>query len=710
MTGESQVRVCLIEYDEDDYILTRDLLAGIPNARFDLRWVSTAASGVKEILAGDADVFLLDYRLGSETGLELLEIAVRHGCRAPVIMLTGQDDGGVDLEALKGGAADYLKKSELTSQLLERSIRYSMERCRALEALRESEERYALSARGANDGLWVWDLKSDDIYFSARWKSMLGFEEPEIGSNPDEWLSRVHADDIDRLRSAIRIHRQGQSPHFESECRVRNKAGDYRWMLSRGLAVRDASGAAFRIAGSQTDITERKKAEEQLLHDAMHDGLTGLPNRTLFMDRLERAMWHGRRRHDYLYAVLFIDLDRFKVINDSLGHGVGDAVLMEASRRLQRCLRPNDTVARLGGDEFVVLLDDIDHMNDGARVAERVQSELRHAFVLGDQEMFTSASIGIALSTTGYERPQEMIRDAETAMYRAKTLGKARHEVFDKAMHARALTQLQLETDLRRAIERQELRVHYQPIVAMHGHRIVGFEALARWQRGDQLVQPGEFIATAEDTGLILPIGQWVLNEACRQLKAWQKKFNYPLYVSVNLSARQFLQPMLVQQVKDAIDAAGVKPEELTLEITESVVMQDPESAVLLLEELRELGVKLSIDDFGTGYSSLSTLHQFPFHVLKIDRSFVSGKGAESQKAGILRTIATLAGLLGLEVVVEGVETDDQLMRVQTLQCGFAQGFLFSKPLDVRQVNDMLTLRPMIQLPERKRAHVANGH
>ena len=709
MTGEGVVRVCLIEDDEDDYVLTRDLLAEIPNAHFDLRWVSSAASGVKEILAGDADVFLLDYRLGSETGLELLEIAVRHGCRAPVIMLTGQEDSGVDLEALKGGAADYLKKSELTAQLLERSIRYALERCRALEALRESEERYALSARGANDGLWVWDLKSDDIYFSDRWKSMLGFEEGEIGSNPDEWFSRVHVDDIDRLRSAIRLHRQGLSPHFESEHRMRNKDGDYRWMLSRGLAVRDVSGAAFRIAGSQTDITERKKAEEQLLHDAMHDGLTGLPNRTLFMDRLERAIWHGKRRHDYLFAILFIDLDRFKVINDSLGHVVGDSVLIDVSRRLQRCLRPNDTVARLGGDEFAVLLDDIDHVNDGARVAERVQSELRSAFVLGDQEMFTSASMGIALSTTGYERPQEMLRDAETAMYRAKTLGKARHEVFDKAMHAKAVAQLQMETDLRRAIERQELRVHYQPIVAMHGHRIVGFEALARWQRGDRLIQPSEFIGTAEDTGLILPIGQWVLNEACRQLKAWQKQFSYPLYVSVNLSARQFLQPMLVEQVKDAIDAAGVKPEDLTLEITESVVMQDPEEAVRLLKDLRELGVKLSIDDFGTGYSSLSTLHQFPFHVLKIDRSFVSGPGAESQKAGILRTIATLAGLLGLEVVVEGVETDDQLLRVQALQCGFAQGFLFSRPLDVRQVNEMLMAKPMIQLPERVRPHVA-GH
>jgi diguanylate cyclase (GGDEF)-like protein/PAS domain S-box-containing protein len=708
MTGEGRVRVCLIVDDEGDYVLTRDLLAGIPNGRFDLRWVSSAASGATEILTGQADVFLLDYRLGHEAGLELLEIAVRNGCRAPVIMLTGQEDGGVDLEALQSGAADYLKKSELTSRMLERSIRYSMERCRALEALRESEERYALSARGANDGLWVWNLKSDDLHFSDRWKSMLGYEEAEIGSSPDEWFSRVHADDIDRLRSAIRLHRQGLSPHFESEHRMRNKDGDYRWILSRGLAVRDAAGTAFRIAGSQTDITERKRAEEQLLHDAMHDSLTGLPNRTLFMDRLERAMWHGKRRHDYLFAVLFIDLDRFKVINDSLGYVVGDAVLVDASRRLQRCLRPNDTVARLGGDEFAVLLDDIDHVNDAARVAERVQSELRQAFVLGDQEMFSSASMGIALSTTGYDRPLEMLRDAETAMYRAKTLGKARHEVFDKAMHARAVAQLQMETDLRRAIDRQELRVHYQPIVAMRGHKIVGFEALVRWQRGDQLIQPGEFIATAEDTGLILPIGQWVLNEACRQLKAWQKEFAYPLYVSVNLSARQFLQPLLVQQVKDAIDAAGVRPEDLTLEVTESVVMQDPDSAVRLLEDLRELGVKLSIDDFGTGYSSLSTLHQFPFHILKIDRSFVSGSGVESQKAGILRTIAALAGLLGLEVVVEGVETDDQLLRVEDLQCGFAQGFLFSKPLEVEKVNDILNMRPMIQLPERIRGQVSH--
>jgi diguanylate cyclase (GGDEF)-like protein/PAS domain S-box-containing protein len=694
MKDEKTVKICLIEDDEDDYVLIRAMVQQIPHHHFAIDWVSTADEGRRAIESGQYDVYLLDYRLGDTTGLDLLELAMELGCRAPIIVLTGQNDIGVDLKALKLGAADYLNKAQLTAQLLERSIRYSMERNKTLEALRESEERYALSARGANDGLWVWDLKQDRVYYSERWKSMLGYTEGEVGTSPDEWLHRVHPDDIDRLQAAVRAHREGHSPHFENEHRMRGRDGEYRWMLSRGLAVRDIAGKASRIAGSQTDITERKQAEEQLLHDALHDGLTGLPNRTLFMDRLERALWHGRRRNDYLFAVLFLDLDRFKVINDSLGHVVGDALLVEVSRRLQRCVRPNDTVARLGGDEFAMLLDDLDDANDASRVAERIHAGLRQPFHVGENDMFTTASIGIALSARAYHRPQDMLRDADTAMYRAKSMGKARHEVFDQAMHARAVTQLQLETDLRRALERDELLLHYQPIVSMGEGSIVGFEALVRWRRNDQIMAPAEFLPTAEDTGLILPIGEWVLTEACRQAKEWQTKFGERLYMSINLSARQFVDATLVTRISDAVERNSLQSKRLVLEMTESAVISDAASASKLLTELRSLGVKLSLDDFGTGYSSLSTLHQFPFHELKVDRSFVSGTGTESQKAGILSTIASLAGLLNMDLVLEGVETEEQLHKLRRLRTAYAQGFYFSRPVDADHATKLLLDAP----------------
>ncbi|HEY9750603.1 MAG TPA: PAS domain S-box protein, partial [Allocoleopsis sp.] len=373
------------------------------------------------------------------------------------------------------------------------------ERKQAEEALRESQERYALAVAGANDGLWDWNLKTNEIYFSSRWQSMLGYQEGEISSSPNEWFSRVHPEDVERLKAQINLHLEGLSPHFESEHRMRHQDGSYRWMLSRGLAVRDADQKVSRMAGSQTDVTERKHVEEQLLHDAFHDVLTGLPNRSLFMDRLGLAIERSKRPGNNLFAVLFLDLDRFKVINDSLGHMIGDQLLIAIARRLEACLRGGDTVARLGGDEFTILLEDIVDIHDATRIANRIHQALQSPFNLQGQEVFTSVSIGIALSETGYDWPEDLLRDADTAMYRAKSLGRACHEVFDRTMHLRAVELLHLETDLRRAIERQELRLYYQPIVSLTTGRIHGFEALIRWQHPERgLISPAEFIPVAE--------------------------------------------------------------------------------------------------------------------------------------------------------------------------------------------------------------------
>ncbi|HET6266119.1 MAG TPA: EAL domain-containing protein, partial [Acidobacteriota bacterium] len=481
-------------------------------------------------------------------------------------------------------------------------------------ALRTSEQRYALVARAGNDGLWDWNLRTREVYFSPRWKSLLGYSEEEVSSDIEEWFKRIHPGDVDNLKAELNAHLESRTPHFENEHRMLHKNGVYRWMLCRGLAIRDNdSTRATRMAGSISDITERKVAEEQLLHDALHDALTGLPNRALFIDRLGVSIGHSKRRKDYLFAVLFLDLDRFKNINDSLGHMIGDELLISIGRRLETCLRPGDTVARLGGDEFAILLEDIKDVSDATRVAERIQGELMRSFTLRDQDVFTTASMGIALGAPQYERPEDLLRDADTAMYRAKALGKARHEMFDSAMHARAVALLQLETDLRKAVERKQFVIHYQPIFHLESSRVTGFEALVRWKHpGQGLIYPLEFIPLAEETGLISAIGQWVLFEACHQIKDWQTQFpmDPPLHLSVNLSSKQFTQPDLIDQVRLILQQTGIDPQTLKLEITESMIMQNAEAAINMLNQLRALDVQIHIDDFGTGYSSFSYLYR----------------------------------------------------------------------------------------------------
>jgi len=690
------VRILLVEDDEDDYVLTRELLSDARRTSFELEWIPTFDAALHELSRNVHDVVLVDYRLGEHDGLELLRHARELGVTAPVILLTGQGDGDVDLAAMRAGAADYLVKGKIDAPLLERSIRYALEQSRTLRALRESEERYALSARGANDGLWVWDLRADDVYYSPRWKEMLGLAEDEVGSSPDEWFSRIHLDDAEIVRSALEMHLRGDTTHFESEHRMRCADGDYRWMLSRGLAVRDASGGpATRIAGSQTDVTERKAAVDRLTHDAFHDALTQLPNRALFMDRLSRAIEAHRRHPDSLFAVLFLDLDRFKVVNDSLGHVLGDELLIAVAQRLSGVVRSSDTVARLGGDEFAMLIDGIDHAAGAVRTAQRVQDVLLLPFHISGHEIFTTVSIGIALSTTGYTNPQDVLRDADIAMYRAKSGGKARHELFDTAMHARTIELLQFETDLRRAIERGELRVHYQPVVALHGGNgrphVRGFEALLRWQRGDTMVSADEIIPIAEENGLIVPIGEWVLRESLRQLREWENAglTNGGIDMHVNLSPRQLLQRDIVARVANAVRESGVDPRRVHLEVTESLLIDNAEAAAELLRALRGVDVKLSLDDFGTGYSSLSSLRQFPFDTLKIDRSFLHDadvlRGDE-----IVRTVAGLALILGMDVTVEGLETAEQVERMRRLGIPYAQGFYFARPLPPDEAAKMM--------------------
>ena len=577
------------------------------------------------------------------------------------------------------------------------TLRDTTVRKRAEQALRDSEERYALAARGANDGLWDWNLTADTIYFSDRWKTMLGCTDEDLAGTPQDWYGRVHPDDLERLKRETDEHLAGQTGCFEHECRMLRQNGSTIWVMSRGIAVRDALGNAYRFVGSLTDINDRKIAEEKLLHDAQHDELTQLCNRSLLTDRLQHTILRGNRRKRYQFAVLFLDLDRFKIVNDSLGHAIGDRLLISVARRLEQCVREVDTVARLGGDEFAIILDDIQDLSDATRVAERILTDLTLPFQLEGREVFTAASIGIAHSDSGYSSAEEMLRDADNAMYVAKDAGRACYRIFDSVMHERAVTRLTLENELRRSIARGEMGLHFQPIVCLKTGKLVGFETLARWFHPDHgNISPARFIPIAEETGLILPLGRWVLEQSCKQMQKWHEQYPRdadPLWVSVNLSIKQLHDPTLVAQTREMLASTGFSPELLRLEITESTLMDNADVFADVFRQFEELQVRFALDDFGTGYSSLAYLHMLPIKTLKIDRGFawrLTGDQDREMGKRIVSSILSLAKSLEFGVVAEGIEEQAQLDILRALDCPLGQGYFFSRPLPAEEAERLL--------------------
>ena len=555
------------------------------------------------------------------------------------------------------------------------------------EALQQAERKYRSIFENAVEGIFQTTPTGTYLDANPSLARIYGFDSvDELRATFSDIAGQLYVDANRRAQFVEIMESAGEVSNFESQ--IRRKDGAIIWISENARAVRDDNGVIDYYEGTVEDVTVTREGKDRLLYDALHDQLTGLSNRTLFMDRLEQTFARLVRRPDALFAVLFLDFDRFKNINDSLGHLAGDQLLKAISARLQECLRPGDTVSRFGGDEFAILLEHVKELSDATLVAERVQKAMLEPFQLGSQQVFSSASIGIALGHADYERAEDLLRDADMAMYRAKARGKARHEVFDAEMHTRAVALLQLETDLRWAIERGEFRLHYQPIVRLDSGAVVGFEALIRWQHPQRgLVAPAEFIPIAEETGWIVPIGKWVLEEACAQLSRWQAEIrtDEPLSMSVNLSSKQFSQFDLIESIESIIAQSGIAPGSLKLEITESAIMEDAQIVTNRLLQLRNLGVKLGLDDFGTGYSSLSYLHRFPLDTLKIDRSFVARLLEDGENREIVRTIVTLGKNLGMDVVAEGVEEAQQLSDLRDLNCQQGQGYFFARPLPAEE-------------------------
>jgi diguanylate cyclase (GGDEF)-like protein/PAS domain S-box-containing protein len=697
MLDKDSLKLLLVEDDEDDYVLTTDVLREISGLAIAITWVKTLEAALTALQTQSFDVCLSDYQLGEHTGIDLLTATVAQPWAVPIIMLTGQSDRDCDLAAMKAGAVDYLVKAEITPALVERSIRYTLKHARTLAALKEKEQQYALVVQAANDGIWDWNWQTRTVYFSPRWAAILGHEIDELQPTSEEWMDRIHAEDKARFEGELDHHLSGRNPVFRSEYRIRHKDGTYRWVLSQGLAVRDSQGCILRIAGSQTDLTH---------HVALFDQLTRLPSRALFIEQLKRAFSRVERQSGYQLAVMFLDCDRFKVVNDSLGHAIGDRLLQEVAQRLEATLRPGDVVARLGGDEFAILLENLQSSQDAENVAVRINQALARPFTLEGHTVYISGSIGIALSAphsqqSPAQQPEELLRDADTAMYRAKAAGKSQYALFEGTMHEQAQRSLQLETDLRCAIEAKQFQLFYQPIWSLTTSAIAGFEALIRWahpKRG--MISPAEFIPVAEETGLILPIGQWVIQEACRQMNLWQHQFPgiQPLTVSVNLSAKQFSQPDLVGQIQTALDETGFLPHRLKIEITETMIIENQQAAVQVLTQLQALGIQIQVDDFGTGYSSLSVLHNLPLDTLKVDISFIKLLETDPDNAEIVKVIIMLAHNLGMEAIAEGVETEVQRSYLKSLGCDFAQGYLLSKPLPPQEIEKiMAALEPALR-------------
>jgi diguanylate cyclase (GGDEF)-like protein len=673
------VRVLLVEDNDGDARLVELMLQGTFGRDIELSRARTLADGLALLDQTIPDCVVLDLGLPDAHGLEAIR---RIKARAPlmaVVVLTGDADGELGTQAVTAGAQDYLVKGNTVDETLIRSIRYAVVRKGSEDALYRSQQTLAEAQHIARLGSWELDVAAGTMAWSLELCRLYGYP-PSPAPSLEQFFERLHPEDPRSVHEELRVALD-ERRSFDLEHRIVVPGHGVRWVRSQGRVESLGTDAPVWMRGTAQDISEQKLAEAALTHQALHDALTGLPNRTLLLDRLRFAQ-AKLFRHPSAIGLLFIDVDRFKVLNDSLGHTVGDKILIAMAARLQASLRPGDTLARFGGDEFIVLCENLAGESDALAIAARIAAAMVEPLQWGDGELILSVSIGVALTESPHTSAESLLRDADSAMYRAKDAGRARSALFVEPMRARAVHRLDTEVSLRRALDEGQMEVHYQPIVRLASGEMTGSEALVRWRHPTRgLVPPDEFISIAEETGLIVPLGAGVLREAVRQTRAWQQLPGCSrLVVAVNLSAVQLQQPDLADMVAAVLDDTGLSPSTLELEITESVLMDDAPRSVAILQSLKALGVKLSIDDFGTGYSSLSYLKRFPVNDVKIDRSFVDGLGQNPADSAIVAAIVAMAHALDLETIAEGVETTLQMRELTNLDCTYAQGYLFARP------------------------------
>jgi len=680
----SKIRILIVE---DETIVALDLEDRLQSMGYEVvAAVQTGEEAVGLATALHPDLILMDIMLKGEMDGIAAAAGINQLLSIPIIFLTAStDEKTLDRAKLTGPFAYVLKPFE--DRDLRVNIEITIYKHRLEERVRQSEERYALAARGANDGLWDWDLLHHRIFFSARWETMLGYAEGEFSQEPESWFNQIHPTDRQRVMDELNKHLDGHSEHFESEYRTMHRNGGYRWVLTRGLALRNQDGQAVRMAGSQSDVTERK----------VYDPLTGLPNRTLFVDRLERSMERAHRDRAYAFAVLAAGVHNFTSVKETLGVTAGDQLVINISRVLRSSLAPSDTIASQGDGEFLVLLDDIADITEATRVASGIQTALSQICSVDGHDIYTEASVGIAMNGKEGHSAEDLILQARTAMRRASRDDHRRCEIFDDRMRTIACARLETEAELRRAVEQNAFCIHYQPIVSLETGGLTGFEALVRWRRDSgELIYPGDFIPLAEETSLIVPLEGCVLRTACAQMEEWRRTevFDQPPLLSINLSPKHYSYPGLFQELVDVLDITGFDPRCLQLEITESAFMKDTEAILQVLQQIKDLRVRLHMDDFGTGYSCLSYLYRFPINALKIDRSFIKTLAATAETQKIVQTIVSLARNLGLEVTAEGIEEYEQMRLLQLYRCDHGQGFFFSKPVAAEDIARLVTEAP----------------
>ena len=703
MIAGHPLQLLLVEDNPSDVRLLQESLRATGEESVHLDFSNSLSGGLAHLKNNPADAVLLDLGLPDGNGLESLREMHQAAPQVPIVILTGNPDEQLAVEALKQGAQDYLIKGEMTGDLLLRSVRYAMERFHLFQRLQEEHERYELVAVGSNDGLWEWNLADGRMYLSLRWKLMLGHNDSEISDQPEEWFKRIHPEDLPNVKQDLDRHLKRETPHFSNEHRLEHKDKTYRWILARGLAVFNSLGRPVRMAGSFTDITDHKKLEETLSRQAHYDSLTHLPNRVLFMETLERSFARFKRDPACLFAVLFMDMDRFKFINDSLGHQAGDRLLAEFAARLKSCVRPNDVVARMGGDEFTILLDDLKNEEEATSIAERILSEMREPF-LGGNGIIGSVSIGVAFSNCGAVSAEELLKNADSAMYRAKNLGKARYEVFDQILRFDAITTLKREKDFQRALQADEFFALYQPIVELGTGAVVGCETLLRWQHPRQgLLTPDRFIDWAEEAGFLGHIDQLTLRTACAQNRTWAEGLHPGLFISVNVSAPQVRNTLLLEQVPKILAETGMKGGLLEVEIPGWMVMKEKTTVLPALKDLKNRGVRVALDHFGIGFATLKDMQDLPVHNIKIGRDFIESMGQNPMDASLAGFIITAAHSLGITVTATGVETPQEADLLRKSNCDYVQGSLFCPPLTADKFTQFLSSpHPELQTWERE--------